>query len=82
MLIPYTPRCQRTLNTVILCTGFQARSGGGGWNWIDPQVTPEEVMSREVEPAGLRKLDFFGFELFLNSCAADTVLVTAQPHGS
>ena len=31
--------------------------------------------------AGLRKLDFFRFGLFLNSCATDIVLVTAQ-HGS
>ena len=39
---------------------------------LDPQVSPEEIMSREVE----RKLDFFRFELFLNSSATDIVLVT------
>ena len=56
---------------------------------LDPQVSPEEIMSREVKldprprrdhekggGAGLRKLDFFRFGLFLNSSAADIVLVT------
>ena len=42
---------------------------------LDLQVSPEEIMSREVG-AGLRKLDFFRFELFLNSSATDIVLVT------
>ena len=55
---------------------------------LDPQVSPE-IMSREVEldprprrdhekggGAGLRKLDFFRFGLFLNSSATDIVLVT------
>ena len=35
---------------------------------LDPQVSPEEIMSREV--------DFFCFGLFLNSGATDIVLVT------
>ena len=59
---------------------------------LDPQVSPEEMMSREVEldpqgspeeimsmqggGAGLRKLNFFRFGLFLNSSATDIVLVT------
>ena len=58
---------------------------------LDPQVSPEEMMSREVEldpqgspeeimsmqggGAGLRKLNFFRFGLFLNSSATDIVLV-------
>ena len=40
---------------------------------LDLQVSPEEIMSREVG-AGLRTLDFFRFELFLNSSATDIVL--------
>ena len=40
---------------------------------LDPQVSSEEIMSREVE---LRKLDFFRFRLLLNSSATDLVLVT------
>ena len=42
---------------------------------LDLQVSPEKIMSREP-PAGLRKLDFFRFEFFLNSSATDVVLVT------
>ena len=37
---------------------------------LDLQVSPEEIMSREVSGAGLRKLDFLCFELsklFVNS---------------
>ena len=42
---------------------------------LDPQVSPaEEIMSRGGG-AGLRKLDFFRFGLFLNSSATDIVLV-------
>ena len=43
---------------------------------LDPQVSPEDIMSREVE---LSKLDLFCFELsklFVNSGATDIVLVT------
>ena len=40
---------------------------------LDPQVSPEEIMSREVE---LQKLDFLRFGWFLNSSAKDTVLMT------
>ena len=40
---------------------------------LDLQVSPEEIMSREVE-LGCGKLDFFRFELFLNSSATDNVL--------
>ena len=40
---------------------------------LDPQVSPEEIMSRELE---LQKLDFFRFGWFLNSSATDTVLMT------
>ena len=40
-------------------------------------------MSREVDAAGLRKLDLvFRFELLLNSSATDIVLVTLLKHGS
>ena len=48
---------------------------------LDLQVSPEEDVSREVE-LGLRKLDFFRFQLFLNSSATDIVLVTLPMHGS
>ena len=41
------------------------------------QVSPEEITSRGGG-AGLRKVDFFCFGLFLNSSATDIVLVT-QP---
>ena len=43
---------------------------------LDPQVSPEEIMSMHGGGAGLRKLDFFRFEFFLNSSATDIVLVT------
>ena len=56
---------------------------------------PGEIKRREVEldpqprrdheqggGAGLRKLDFFHFGLFLNSSATDTVFVTLPKHGS
>ena len=43
---------------------------------LDLQVNPEEIMSRETEVGGLRKLDFFRSGLFLNSSATDIVLVT------
>ena len=42
---------------------------------LDLQVSPEEIMSREVELC-CEKLDFFRFELLLNSSATDIVLVT------
>ena len=49
---------------------------------LDPQVSPEEIMTEQGGgSAGLRKLDFFRFEFFLNSSATDIVLVTAL-HGS
>ena len=54
---------------------------------------PGEIKRREVEldtqprreqggGAGLRKLDFFRFRLFLNSGATDIVFVTLPKHGS
>ena len=43
---------------------------------LDPQVSPEEIMSMQEGGAGLRKLDFFRFGLLLNSSATDMVLVT------
>ena len=46
---------------------------------LDLQVSPEKIMGIG---AGLRKLDFFRFELFLNSSATDIVLVTLPKHGS
>ena len=49
---------------------------------LDLQVSPEEITSGEVELPGLRKLDFFRFELLLNSSATDIVLVTLPKHGS
>ena len=49
---------------------------------LDLQVSPEEIMSRKVRGAGLRKLDFFHFELLLSSSATDIVLVTLPKHGS
>ena len=49
---------------------------------LDPQVSPEDIMSREVE-LGCESRFFFRFELFLNSSATDIVrLVTLPKHGS
>ena len=42
---------------------------------LDPQVSPEEIMSREEE-LGRESWTFFCFKLLLNSGAADIVLVT------
>ena len=47
---------------------------------LDPQVSPEEVMSREVE-LGCESWTSFASSCSLNSSATDIVLVTAQ-HGS
>ena len=47
---------------------------------LDPQVRPRRD-HEQGGGAGWRKLDFFRFELFLNSSATDIVSVTAQ-HGS
>ena len=47
---------------------------------LDPQVSPEEIMSREVE-LGLASWTVFCFELsklFVNSSATDIDLVTVQ----
>ena len=44
---------------------------------LDPQVSPEELLE-QGGGAGLRKLDFFRFGLFLNSSATDIALVTLQ----
>ena len=43
---------------------------------LDPQVSPEEIMSRKVELGYEIELDFFRFGSFLNSSATDIVLVT------
>ena len=51
---------------------------------LDLQVSPEEIMSREVE-LGCESWDFFRFELsklFVNSSATDIVLVTLSKHSS
>ena len=62
--------------SVILCTaGFQARSGGGGVELDRPSSYPRRGHEQGGR-AGLRKLDFFRFEFFLTSSAADIVLVT------
>ena len=50
-------------------TGFQARSRGGKWSWT-------LMLAQKRSGAGLQKLDFFRFRLFLNSSATDIVLVT------
>ena len=42
---------------------------------LDLQVSPEEIMSREVE-LGCESWNFFRFELLLNSSATDIVFVT------
>ena len=42
---------------------------------LDPQVSLEQPIMRGGG-AGLRKLDFFRFGLFLNSSAMDIVLMT------
>ena len=41
---------------------------------LDPQVSPEEIMSREVE-LGCESWTFFCFKLLLNIGATDIVLV-------
>ena len=56
------------------------RSRGGRWSWTF-KLAQEEIMSREVELC-CEKLDFFRFELLLNSSATDVVLVTLAKHGS
>ena len=48
---------------------------------LDPQVSPEEIMSREVE-LGCESWNSFALGLFLNSSATDIVLVTLPKHGS
>ena len=42
---------------------------------LDPQVSPEEIMSREVE-LGFESWTFSAFKLLLNSGATDIVFVT------
>ena len=42
---------------------------------LDTQVSPEEI-TEQGGGAGLRKLDFFRFGLFLNSSATDIAFVT------
>ena len=42
---------------------------------LDPQESPEEIKSREVE-LGSESWTCLLLQLFLNSCAADIVLVT------
>ena len=46
---------------------------------LDPQPRRDH---EQGGGAGLRKLDFFRFGLFLNSSATDIVLVTLPKHGS
>ena len=48
---------------------------------LDLQVSPEQIMIESGGGAGLRKLDFFRFELFLNSGATDIALETLPKHG-
>ena len=52
---------------------------------VHHKVPGEIKRSRDLEEgggAGLRKLDFFRLELFLNSNATDIVLVILPKHGS
>ena len=51
--------------------------GGGAGPSSQPRRDPEQGGG-----AGLRKLDFFRFGLFLNSSATDIVLVTLPKYGS
>ena len=44
---------------------------------LDPQVSPEEIMSREVELGCESWTSFASGCLFLNSSATDIVFVTA-----
>ena len=46
---------------------------------LDPRPRKDH---EQVGGAGLQKLDFFCFRLFLNSSAMDIVLVTLPKHGS
>ena len=62
---------------------FQARSKDQEIKRREVELDLQVSLRRDHEQgggAGLRKLDFFRFELFLNSSATDIVLVTAQ-HG-
>ena len=43
---------------------------------LDPQESPGEIKSREMELGSHRELDNPLLQLFLNSCFADTVFVT------
>ena len=43
---------------------------------LDPQESPGEIKSREVEQQIERELDSPLLQLFLNSCFPDTVFVT------
>ena len=47
---------------------------------LDPQESPEEIKSRDVE-LGSESWTYLLLQLFLNSCATDIVFVIA-PHGS
>ena len=46
---------------------------------LDPQPRRDH---EQGGAAGLRKLDFFRFRLFVNSSSTDIVLVTPPKHGS
>ena len=68
------------LRSIIITTGTWSEIKRREVEQLDPQVSPEEIMSREVELGC--ELDFFRFGLFLNSSATDIVLVTLPKHGS
>ena len=72
-------------------SGDHEQGGGAG---PSPQKRSRALREVELDPphprrdheqggrAGLRKLDFFRFRLFLNSGATDIVFVTLPKHGS
>ena len=60
--------------------GFQKRSRGGEVE-LDLQVSPEEIMSREVEP-GCESWTSFASSCSSTASATDIVLVTLPKHGS
>ena len=49
---------------------------------LDLQVSPEEIMSREVELGCESWTSFASTELLLNSSATDIVFVTLPKHSS
>ena len=66
-----------TKSRTIICGSRRDEEEGLTEEVLDPQESPGEIKSREVEPAGLRtELNNLFLQLLLNSCAMDSVFVT------